>query len=69
MWISSDGINFTKITNDYFHGNDKAKWCGFAIGHIETNKNIIQYFVSYEKKHGDPSLDNTSAIVALIYVK
>jgi hypothetical protein len=68
MYVSNDGINFIQITNDYDHGND-YKWCESAIGHIETKEKIIQYFVKFNKMHGDPRLDSDNKIIARIYLK
>lgn len=51
MWSSSDGVNFHAITNDYFNAGNM--FFEFALGHIETDNEIIHYYVKFNKTHGD----------------
>jgi hypothetical protein len=65
FWTSKDGRKFKEIKRDYISGNNT--WIEFCVGHIETDKMFIHYFIKYSGTHGTQSDKN--AIWARIHYK
>ncbi len=67
MYYSNDGENFEMVTTDYVDPGNF--WFEYALGHVETETELIHYYVKFNKSHGDPVWDTNNQIIARIHLK
>lgn len=57
FWISKDGRHFRELKRDYITNGEN--WIESCIGHIETEKMFIHYYIPFKNTHVGENKKNT----------
>lgn len=57
FWTSRDGRMFKEVKRDYM--TDGGNWMEFCIGHIETDRMFIHYYITFNGTHAKQARNNT----------
>lgn len=65
FWVSKNGRSFKEVKRDYMSNGDN--WLEFCVGHVETDKMLIHYYIPFSGSHAGNQEKN--AIRARIHYK